>query len=111
MVLMVTLTLMLILVGSFVGRKTGMMFALIIAVGMNFVAYWFSDKIVLRMYGARQVSEAEEQELFSIMDVNPATSHMFIVNPLSGRCLLRLFSTHSPMKERITRLESLRAIA
>ncbi len=41
------------------------------------------------------------------MDANPATSHMFIVNPLSGGGLLKLFSTHPPIEERIARLESM----
>ncbi|MDA8085573.1 MAG: M48 family metalloprotease, partial [Nitrospiraceae bacterium] len=38
----------------------------------------------------------------------PATAHMFIVNPLSGKNLLRLFSTHPPIEERIKRLEGMR---
>ena len=38
------------------------------------------------------------------MDANPATAHMFIVNPLSGRSLMSLFSTHPPLEERISRL-------
>ena len=42
------------------------------------------------------------------MDANPATAHMFIVSPLTGGGLMNLFSTHPPMEERITRLESLR---
>jgi len=41
------------------------------------------------------------------MDANPATAHMFIVNPLSGGGLLKLFSTHPPMEERIARLEAM----
>ena len=41
------------------------------------------------------------------MDANPATSHMFIVNPLSGGGLLKLFSTHPPIQERIARLEAM----
>ncbi|MEK6582737.1 MAG: zinc metalloprotease HtpX, partial [Nitrospirota bacterium] len=41
------------------------------------------------------------------MQANPATSHMFIVNPLSGGGLLKLFSTHPPMEERVARLESM----
>lgn len=40
-------------------------------------------------------------------NVNPATSHLFIVNPLSGRSLLRLFSTHPPVEERVKRLRAL----
>ena len=38
----------------------------------------------------------------------PATAHMFIVNPLSGRSILNLFSTHPPIEERIARLRSMR---
>jgi heat shock protein HtpX len=41
------------------------------------------------------------------MKANPATSHMFIVNPLSGGGLFKLFSTHPPIEERIARLESM----
>ena len=43
------------------------------------------------------------------MDANPATSHMFIVNPLSGGGILKLFSTHPSIEKRITRLESMRS--
>jgi len=42
------------------------------------------------------------------MDANPATSHLFIVNPLRGDALFRLFSTHPPIEERIARLRALR---
>ena len=43
------------------------------------------------------------------LDANPATAHMFIVNPLSGRSLLNLFSTHPPLEERIARLRAMRS--
>jgi len=42
------------------------------------------------------------------MDANPATSHLFIVNPLRGKTLLSLFSTHPPIEERIARLRAMR---
>jgi heat shock protein HtpX len=42
------------------------------------------------------------------MDANPATAHLFIVNPLSGQMLAKLFSTHPPMEERIARLRAMR---
>lgn len=64
MLLMVTLTLMLVFFGGLIGGKSGMTIALIMAFGMNFITYWFSDKIVLKMYGARQVSEAEAPDLY-----------------------------------------------
>ncbi|HUU44098.1 MAG TPA: zinc metalloprotease HtpX [Acidobacteriota bacterium] len=41
------------------------------------------------------------------LNANQATAHMFIVNPLSGRSMMRLFSTHPPIEERIARLEAL----
>jgi heat shock protein HtpX len=42
------------------------------------------------------------------MNAEPATAHMFIVNPLTGRSLMNLFSTHPPIEERIARLRSMR---
>jgi heat shock protein HtpX len=65
--LLVTLTLILVWAGAALGGKQGMTMALIFALGMNVFAYWFSDKIVLRMYGAREVSEAEAPELYGIV--------------------------------------------
>ena len=46
------------MVGAAIGGGTGMMIALLLAVGMNFYAYWFSDKMVLRMYNAQEVDES-----------------------------------------------------
>ena len=43
------------------------------------------------------------------MNANPSTAHMFIVNPLSGRSMMNLFSTHPPMQERIARLRGFRS--
>jgi len=42
------------------------------------------------------------------MDANPSTAHMFIVNPLTGRAFMNLFSTHPPIEERVARLRSMR---
>lgn len=42
------------------------------------------------------------------MDANPSTAHMFIVNPLSGKSMMSLFSTHPPLEERIARLRGTR---
>jgi heat shock protein HtpX len=65
--LLVMLTLILIWAGGALGGKQGMTIALIFALGMNFFAYWFSDKVVLKMYGAREVSESEKPELYGIV--------------------------------------------
>lgn len=67
MILMVSLTLLLVFVGGFIGGKSGMTIALVMAFGVNFIAYWFSDKIVLKMYGARQVTESDAPELLSMV--------------------------------------------
>lgn len=42
------------------------------------------------------------------MDANPSTAHLFIVNPLTGRAFMNLFSTHPPIEERVARLRSMR---
>lgn len=42
------------------------------------------------------------------MAVNPAASHLFIVNPLSGASLIKLFSTHPPIQDRVARLRNIR---
>ncbi len=65
--LLVTLTLILVWAGGALGGRQGMTMALIFALMLNFFAYWFSDKIVLRMYRARQVSESEAPELYGIV--------------------------------------------
>ncbi len=41
------------------------------------------------------------------MEASPATAHLFIVNPLSGVGLMKLFNTHPPLEERVKRLEAM----
>jgi heat shock protein HtpX len=53
------LTGLFIAVGGLLGGRSGMMMAFVFALIMNFVSYWFSDKIVLKMYGAQPIGEAE----------------------------------------------------
>ncbi|MEK7776128.1 MAG: zinc metalloprotease HtpX [Planctomycetota bacterium] len=65
--LLVALTLLLLWVGSVVGGRNGMVFAFAIAMGMNFFSYWFSDKIVLMMYKAKEVTEHESSDYFRIV--------------------------------------------
>ncbi len=67
LVLMTSLTIILVLAGNYLSGQQGMILALIFAGGMNLFAYWFSDKIALRSYRAKQVSEAEAPELHSIV--------------------------------------------
>lgn len=61
----------------------------------------------LALAGALEKLQLASQRI-PMEDPQPATAHMFIVNPLSGRSLLNLFSTHPPIEERIARLRSMR---
>ena len=67
MFLMVVLTLILVWAGAAFGGRSGMTMALMFALVMNLVTYWFSDKIVLKMYRAKEVRENDAPELFSIV--------------------------------------------
>ena len=64
-VLLTTLTVLFVLIGQAVGGTIGIVFAVIFAVAMNFGAYWFSDKIVLKLAGAREATRDEEPELYA----------------------------------------------
>ena len=65
--LMLLLTLLLVWGGAALGGKQGMTFALIFAFAINFFSYFFSDKIVLAMYRAKEVTEAEAPVLYRIV--------------------------------------------
>jgi len=56
-----------LVVGAMVGGESGMMIAFVIAAGLNLFAYWNSDKMLLRMYGARQVDAASAPDLYHIV--------------------------------------------
>jgi len=65
--LMALLTVLLVTAGGALGGEGGMMMAFIFALVMNGVSYWFSDKIVLRMYGAKQIGPEEAPKLHRIV--------------------------------------------
>jgi heat shock protein HtpX len=67
MMLLAALTALFVWVGQALGGQAGLVIALLFAGVMNFSAYWWSDRIVLRMYGAQEVSETQAPELFSIV--------------------------------------------
>ena len=66
-VLLGVLTALFVVIGYALGGQQGMVVAFAVAVAMNMVSYWFSDKIVLAMYGARPISEAEAPRLYAIV--------------------------------------------
>ena len=65
--LMMVMSALLLLVGAMLGGIGGMIFALILAIVMNFSAYWFSDRIALKMTHATEVTENDDPELYSIV--------------------------------------------
>ncbi len=61
------LTVMMVMMGSAIGGKTGMVFAFFMAAAMNFFSYWYSDKIVLRMYGAQEIGEQDHPAFYGMV--------------------------------------------
>jgi heat shock protein HtpX len=57
---------------------------------------------------AKALEKLQMAQQVAPMNANPATAHLFIVNPLSGRALMNLFSTHPPLEERVARLRAMR---
>lgn len=66
-VLLTALTLLFIWIGGMIGGRGGMIIAFMFALVMNFVSYWFSDKIVLAMYRAQEATEMEVPAIFRIV--------------------------------------------
>lgn len=61
------LTVLMVFMGSALGGTTGMVFAFLMACAMNFFSYWFSDKLVLKMYGAREISEHDHPAFYGMV--------------------------------------------
>ena len=66
-VLMAAITALFMGIGALIGGRTGMMVALLVAVGMNFYSYWFSDKLVLKMYNAQEVDETSAPQFYRMV--------------------------------------------
>jgi len=65
--LMGILTVMLVFIGRLLGGEGGMIMAFVLAAVMNFGTYWFSDKLVLRMYNAQPVTQADAPDLYQMV--------------------------------------------
>lgn len=66
-ILMAAITALFMAIGAMIGGRTGMMLALAVAVGMNFFSYWFSDKLVLKMYNAREVDATSAPRFYAMV--------------------------------------------
>src|SRR5688572_9903720 len=84
-VLVVALTGLLIFFGNLFGGMTGAIIAFAVAMVMNFVSFWYSDKIVLKMTGAKPVSRASAPDLYSMIErlskrANIPTPGLYVIN-------------------------------
>ena len=66
-ILMALMMIVLVVLGGAVGGKGGALLMFFVSLGMNFFSYWFSDSIVLKMYGARSLTESEAPELYRLV--------------------------------------------
>src|SRR4249919_3841090 len=66
-ILLALLTALLVWLGDMFGGRQGAIMALILAGGMNFVSYWFSDKIVIKMYGGQETTAQDDPELYGLV--------------------------------------------
>jgi heat shock protein HtpX len=66
-ILLAVLTALLVWIGDMLGGSQGAIIALIIAGGMNFFSYWFSDKIVVKMYGGQEITPQDNPELYGLV--------------------------------------------
>lgn len=66
-ILLAFMTAMFVTVGGLIGGSSGMVIAFMLAVAMNAFAYWNSDKVVLRMYGAQEIGASQDAELFDLV--------------------------------------------
>jgi len=66
-VLMAAITALFMAIGSLLGGRSGMMMALVVALGMNFFSYWFSDTLVLKMYAAHEVDASSAPQFHAMI--------------------------------------------
>ena len=82
--LMALMMILLVVLGGVVGGKGGALLMFVVSLAMNFFSYWFSDSIVLKMYGARPLTESDAPELYRLVaDLAARASH-----PMPKVCLI-----------------------
>lgn len=89
--LMALLTGVLVAVGGSLGGHSGAAIMLVISLGMNFFSYWFSDTMVLKAYGAREISENEAPELYRLVNNLAANADL----PMPKVCIVESSSPNA----------------
>ena len=82
--LMALMMILLVVLGGVVGGKGGALLMFFVSLAMNFFSYWFSDSIVLKMYGARPLTESDAPELYRLVAVLAARASL----PMPKVCLI-----------------------
>ena len=67
-ILLAALTAVIVIIGQLLGGRQGMIIALIFAAGMNFFSYWYSDRIVLKMYNARPINRRQAPDVYASVE-------------------------------------------
>jgi len=94
---------------AIVAPLAAMLVQMAVSRAREFLADATGARLAGRTWGLSKALEKLEMAKHAVpMDANPATAHLFIVNPLSGQALMKLFSTHPPIEERIARLRAMR---
>ncbi|WP_308547517.1 zinc metalloprotease HtpX [uncultured Selenomonas sp.] len=84
LILMALLTGIMVAVGGSFGGTSGATVMLLISLGMNLFSYWFSAPMVLRAYGAQEVTRAEAPELYGMVEQLAANAHL----PMPKLCII-----------------------
>ena len=79
-----SLTGLFIWIGGLLGGRSGLLFGLIFAGGMNFVSYWWSDKIVLKIYKAKEADKEKFKDLYSMVKEIAHSAHI----PMPKVCIM-----------------------
>jgi heat shock protein HtpX len=66
--LLAAMTALILFIGQLLGGRQGMIIALVLAAGMNFFSYWYSDKLVLKMYRAQEITPQQAPDLYRIVE-------------------------------------------
>jgi len=80
--LLALMTALLMWIGQALGGSQGLVLALVMAAAMNIGSWWFSDRIVLRMYGARELSQSDAPELYSIVHADLNNPRMLLLETI-----------------------------
>jgi len=116
-ILLAVMTALILWIGQLFGGRQGMIIALLLAAGMNFFSYWYSDKIVLKMYRAQEVSPQETPELYEMVQALSRKAglpmpKLFVIPKEAPNAFATgrnpehavVAVTHPPLEERIARL-------